>query len=62
MQKECLESFSGKTKFSLEHEFFPSMIGYGLFGFKNESPVFDIGTPESYQNFLSSRELAVQTS
>ena len=37
----------GKT-FSLEKEFFPSLIDKGLYGFKSEGAFIDIGTPESY--------------
>jgi NDP-sugar pyrophosphorylase family protein len=58
VRRECFQSFSEKTNFSLEHDFFPSMIGRNLFGFKNEKPVFDIGTPESYRKFLAYQSLA----
>jgi len=31
---------------SLEKELFPDMVGQGLYGFKTDSELFDIGTPE----------------
>lgn len=34
--------------FSLEKEFFHSLIGKGLYGFQSEGAFIDIGTPESY--------------
>lgn len=33
---------------SLETEFFPSLIGMGLYGVVGKGPFIDIGTPESY--------------
>jgi len=38
---------SGKA-FSLEREFFPSLVGNGLFGYQCKGRFIDIGTPESY--------------
>ncbi len=35
-------------KYSMEREFFPSLIGRGLYGFKADGRFIDIGTPESY--------------
>jgi NDP-sugar pyrophosphorylase family protein len=40
---------AGKT-FSLEREFFPSLVGNGLFGYQCKDRFIDIGTPESYAN------------
>lgn len=36
------------VKYSLERDFFPSLVGGGLFGFRGEGRFIDIGTPESY--------------
>lgn len=38
----------GRTT-SLETEFFPALIGRGLYGVVGKGPFIDIGTPESYQ-------------
>jgi len=38
---------SGKP-FSLEREFFPSLVGKGLYGYLCKGKFIDIGTPESY--------------
>lgn len=35
-------------KFSLEYDFFPRMIGNGLYGYKRSGFFIDIGTPERY--------------
>ncbi len=43
-----LDSIPFGRPFSLEKEFFPSLIGEGLYGFQNEGAFIDIGTPESY--------------
>ncbi len=37
-----------QTKFSLEYDFFPKMIGKGLYGYKESGFFIDIGTPERY--------------
>jgi NDP-sugar pyrophosphorylase family protein len=37
-----------KTPCSLEYDFFPSMIGKGIYGYETEEIFIDIGTPESY--------------
>ncbi len=40
--------------FSMEREIFPSLVGSGkMFGLLQERPFFDIGTPESYEEFKS---------
>jgi len=46
--RALLESIPFGQPFSLERQFFPSLIGKGLFGFQNEGAFIDIGTPESY--------------
>ena len=47
-KKHLLESIPSASPFSLEREFFPSLIGKGLFGYLCESELLDIGTPKSY--------------
>ena len=47
-KRGLLESIPFGQPFSLEKEFFPSLIGEGLYGFQSESAFIDIGTPESY--------------
>jgi NDP-sugar pyrophosphorylase family protein len=37
----------GKS-FSLEHDFFPKLVGNGLCGFRCKESFIDIGTPDSY--------------
>ncbi len=36
------------SKFSLEYDFFPKMIGKGLYGYKRSGFFIDIGTPQRY--------------
>jgi len=43
-----LESIPPGKPFSLEREFFPSLISRGLYGFRSEGAFIDIGMPESY--------------
>jgi len=55
-----ITSFPAGVKYSLEREFFPSLIGKGLFGFKACGRFIDIGTPESYTvagTFFSQRDI-----
>ena len=47
-KKYLLERIPFARHFSLEREFFPSLIGKSLFGYPCESEILDIGTPESY--------------
>ncbi len=35
-------------KFSIEHDFFPHLVGQGFYAFKVENRFIDIGTPERY--------------
>lgn len=37
-----------QARFSLEYEFFPRMIGKGLYGYKESGFFIDIGTPDRY--------------
>lgn len=49
--------------FSLEHDFFPSLVGKGIYGFQCKCAFIDIGTPESYdkvdQFFISKKNLEI---
>ncbi len=46
--RSLLESIPFGQPFSLEKEFFPNLIGKGLYGFQSEGAFIDIGTRESY--------------
>ncbi len=46
--RDLLKSIPSGQVFSLEREFFPSLIDKGLYGFRCEEEFIDIGTPESY--------------
>ena len=53
LDKEVTSYFPNTTKFSLEHDFFPLLIGRKLMGLKLKHSFFiDIGTPESYQALI----------
>jgi D-glycero-alpha-D-manno-heptose 1-phosphate guanylyltransferase len=49
MQKEIFSYMPEKNHFSLENDFFPSMIGGRCVGFITNSELIDIGTPERYE-------------
>ena len=56
METSLLTSISSGKTFSLEREFFPSLVDNGLFGYRSKGRFIDIGTPESYataENFFS---------
>ena len=36
------------SKFSIEHDFFPHLVGQGFYAFKVDNRFIDIGTPERY--------------
>jgi NDP-sugar pyrophosphorylase family protein len=36
------------SKFSIEYDFFPHLVGRGFYAFKVENRFIDIGTPERY--------------
>lgn len=44
--KEIFQHIPLGKKVSLEHDIFPSLVKKGIFGFKTQQPLFDIGTPE----------------
>ena len=48
MKASTLQKIPGKTPCSLEYDFFPAMIGKGIYGYETEGNFIDIGTPESY--------------
>jgi len=48
LNRGLVESITLGKPCSLEREFFPNLIGKGLYGFRSESAFIDIGTPESY--------------
>jgi len=49
LKKSLLSEIPPRTAYSLEHNFFPSLIGRGLYGYRCRDPFIDIGTPESYR-------------
>jgi len=48
MKTSVFKEIPDKIPCSLEYDFFPSMIGQGIFGFKTKGKFIDIGTPKSY--------------
>ncbi len=48
MERSLITSIDSGRPCSWEREFFPSLVGKGLFGFCTEGRFIDIGTPESY--------------
>ena len=48
MKTLALQKIPSKTPCSLEYDFFPAMIGKGIYGCETEGRFIDIGTPESY--------------
>ena len=48
-KKSLVASMPAGKSFSLEREFFPSLVGKGLYGFCSNGKFIDIGTPESYR-------------
>jgi len=62
MKTLLLKSIPSGKAFSLEREFFPSLVGNGLFGYQCKVRFIDIGTPESYikaENFFSDSKMKV---
>ncbi|MBU4185174.1 MAG: nucleotidyltransferase family protein [Proteobacteria bacterium] len=59
MKTSLLKSIPSGKAFSLEREFFPSLVGNGLFGYQCKGRFIDIGTPESYikaEKFFSEKK------
>ena len=48
VEMDILEKIPDKTPCSLEYDFFPTIIGKGIYGYEAEGKFIDIGTPESY--------------
>ena len=56
LEREVVESIPEGKTYSLETDFFPSLIGHGLYAVLGEGPFLDIGIPETYslaEEFLS---------
>lgn len=47
-KKKVVETIPQGRSFSLEREFFPSLAGRELYGYRTEGKFIDIGLPESY--------------
>ena len=50
MNPSVFQEIPEKIPCSLEYDFFPFMIGKGIYGYETEGKFIDIGTPESYAN------------
>jgi NDP-sugar pyrophosphorylase family protein len=48
LERSLIASIPSERSYSLEREFFPSLVGKELLGFCAEERFIDIGTPESY--------------
>jgi NDP-sugar pyrophosphorylase family protein len=48
LNKKLFKSMPETVSFSLENDFFPSLIGNGLQGYKDDTEFIDIGTPKSF--------------
>ena len=48
MEREAADTIPEGRAVSLETEFFPRLIGHGLYGVVGDGPFLDIGTPEAY--------------
>lgn len=54
MRTECFNQMPSDYKFSLEYDFFPELINSArCFGFQLEGTVYDIGTPERLDKYIS---------
>ena len=58
MRPELVEIIHPSTHISLEQEVIPAWISQGLYGYKSDARLLDIGTPESY--LLADRFLPAQ--
>jgi len=52
MQKDIFTHMPAVSRFSLEHDFFPKMVGLRCAGFIINSELTDIGTPERYERAI----------
>lgn len=48
-EKKALDLMPFQDVFSIEHDFFPHLIGKGFYGFVTKDSFLDIGTPERYE-------------
>jgi NDP-sugar pyrophosphorylase family protein len=48
LEREALEAIPDGSVVSLETDFFPSLIGHGLFAVVGDNSLLDIGTPEAF--------------
>lgn len=59
--REVFSMMPKKSVFSLEYDFFPKIIGNGVYGYKGKGFFIDIGTPERYlvakKYFLKRRDI-----
>lgn len=49
IKKSLLKKIPNKTPYSLELDFFPSLVGDEIYVYKTEGGFIDIGTPKSYK-------------
>jgi D-glycero-alpha-D-manno-heptose 1-phosphate guanylyltransferase len=48
LEREVVSGIAEGSVVSLETDFFPSLIGHGLYAVVGDNPLLDIGTPEAY--------------
>lgn len=48
LEREAVQTIPEGRRVSIETEFFPSLIGHGLYASVGDTPFLDIGTPEAY--------------
>ena len=53
MKQETVDTIPDETPFSLEKQFFPYLVGRGLYGYQMSERFIDIGTPESFAKVQS---------
>jgi NDP-sugar pyrophosphorylase family protein len=61
LNKKLFKSIPETKPFSLENDFFPSLIGKGLYAYQHKTEFIDIGTPESFfqaEKFFSNTSYA----
>jgi D-glycero-alpha-D-manno-heptose 1-phosphate guanylyltransferase len=52
MKQDIMNHMPMEARFSLEHDLFPKVLAAGCYGFRTNSEVIDIGTPERYLQAL----------
>ena len=60
LEREVVKTIPEGHTVSMETEFFPALIGHGLYAVVGDSPFLDIGTPEAYasaEHFFASNIL-----